>query len=452
MKKKIFLLLASISLGLCSVALYAQQSDPFEPIREDYNRSGTVFYMYDHNVPPCAKPPRGFKPFYISHYGRHGARNHSSSSDFDLVLKLLETAGERGILTPRGQELLERYRHIYPLLQNRGGDLCDRGFEQQYKIAHNMYKANRRVFRGHARIDAVSTIVPRCILTMSAFTDQLMRENSGLRVEKQASNATMGYLNPFSLNNPDVQYTDEGYNNKYAYWQKDFHHLCDSLLHPESVFEPLLTDLSILDEIQDAEHLERALFATTAGLQCNGQIGDSLWEFFPEDEICRLYECHNFRFYVSKGADTLYQKGRQWAFVWRTLQDVIDKADADLASGEYAARLRFGHDITVMSLLVLLDADGYNIPARGIADVKNVFRSYEFPMSLNTQFIFYRNRRGEILVRLLYNERDLALPVKDCGTPYFYRWEDFREFALQRIAVAQKILATTQAAPKVKNY
>ena len=55
-----------------------------------------------------------------------------------------------------------------------------------------------------------------------------------------------------------------------------------------------------------------------------------------------------------------------------------------------------------------------------------------------------------MLVRLLYNERDMALPIPDCGTPYFYRWEDFRNFSLQRIALAQSIIASTQAPPKVK--
>ena len=255
MKKKfVLLLLASVASllvfgfelkdgGKCA-ASYSGSRNTFDEIRQDPDRAGLIFYMYDHDVPPCAKAPKGFKPFYISHYGRHGARNHSSGTDFDRVLKLFTTAEERGLLTERGKELLDRYRRIYPLLNERGGDLCDRGFEQQYKIAHNMFKANRQVFRRGAKVDAVSTIVPRCILTMSAFTDQLMRENPRLEIYKQASNATMGYLNPFSLNNPDVQYTDEGYNNKYAYWQKDFHHMCDSLLHPEAVFAPLITDLS----------------------------------------------------------------------------------------------------------------------------------------------------------------------------------------------------------------
>ena len=448
MEKKFVLMLAAACLALASMPAFAQQRDPFEEIRQDPDKAGTVFYMYNHDVPPCAKPPKGYKPFYISHYGRHGARNHSSESDFDNVLKLMETAESRGVLTERGQEFLERYRRIYPLVHNRAGDLCDKGFEQQYKIAHNMYRNYPRLFRRNARVDAVSTIVPRCILTMSAFTDQLLRENPRLRVYKQASNATMDYLNPFSLNNPDVQPTDEGYNNKYAYWQKDYRRMCDSLLHPEAVFGPLITDLSLLDEIKDGSYLERALYGDVAGMQCNGEIGDDFWEFFPYDELCRIYECFNFRFYASKSADTLYQKGRQWAFAWRTLQDIIDKADSDIASGEYAARLRFGHDIIIMSLFVLLDIDGYNQPVGRPSEVKDVFRSYDFPMSLNAQFVFYKNRSGEVLVRLLYNERDLALPIPDCGTPYFYRWDDFRKFSLERIALAQSIIASTQAPPK----
>ena len=173
----------------------------------------------------------------------------------------------------------------------------------------------------------------------------------------QASNSTMYYTNPFSLYNKDVQPTDEGYNNKYAYWQKAYHDLRDELLHPELVFTPLLTDLGILDEVWDPLHLECALYATASGLQCNGKITESLWDFIPMDELLALYECYNFRFYASKGPDTLFQKGRQWAFAWTTMQDILDKADEDMSSGACPVRLRFGHDIIVMSLLALLDVD-----------------------------------------------------------------------------------------------
>ena len=449
MKRRIVLLLATFCLGICMDAA-AQQRDALQEIREDPNKAGTVFYMYDHNIPPCAKPPKGFKSFYISHYGRHGARNHSSDWDFAVIDSLFRTAHERGLLTEQGEEFLKLYSKVYPMLKGRTSDLCDRGFQQQYKIAGNMYKNHKHLFRKNAKIDAVSTVVPRCILTMSAFTGQLLRENPLLEIEMQASNATMDYTNPFSIYNPDVKITDEGYNNKYAYWQKDYRALCKELMRPEAAFSPLITDLSILKEFGDPIKLEIALFSIPNNVQVNGLMKDDLWRFLPIEEICNIYQCLNYRFYVSKGPDTLYQKGRQWAFVWRTMQDIIDKADEDLQTGEYAARLRFGHDIIVMSLFVLLDIDGFNRPVGDIHDIKDVFRSYDFPMSLNTQFVFYKNRAGEVLVRLLYNERDMEIPIPDCGTKFFYRWEDFRNFAVQRIALAKNILATTQAPPKIK--
>lgn len=444
--KKIFLLF--LAAACLSPALPGQTRDSYQEIKQDLDRAANVHYMYNHDIPPCATPPRGYKSFYISHYGRHGARNHSSEQDFDKLNELLSKAAAKGLLTERGKELKKRYDLMYPVLHNCGGDLCDLGFEQQYKIARNMYRAHRHIFRGKAHVDAVSTIVPRCILTMGAFSDQLLRQNPRLVITRQASNSTMAYTNPFSLYNSDVKPTDEGYNNKYAYWQKAFQNMMAERLHPESVFGPLLTDLSILDEVWDPIHLERALYGIAGGVQCNGLTNEDLWEFFPIDELFALYECYNFRFFASKGPDTLFQKGRQWAFAWTTLQDIIDKADEDLASGACPVRLRFGHDIIVMSLMPLLDVEGYNQPAADIADVKNVFRSYDFPMSLNMQFIWYRNRSGDVLVRVLYNERDLPMPIPDCGTPYFYRWSDFRAHALSRIALARRIIATTQAPPK----
>ena len=449
MMKKIALLLALCCL---SAALFGQGRDAFEEIRQDPYRAGSVFYMYNHDgIPAHAAAPKGFKPFYISHYGRHGARNHSANSDYESVMALFSAAHQRGLLTERGEEFLKRYRPVYEAIRGCGGDLTGLGREQQHKIAHNMYRNYPRVFRKNARIDAVSTIVPRCILTMSAFAEQLQHDNPRLQIDMQASNSTMGYLNPFSLSNPDIQPTDEGYNNKYAYWQKGYRQMCEQQQTPEAVFSPLLKDLSILEEFGGARKLECDVFAIALNAQCNEKVEKNLLEFIPYDELCKVYECYNYRFYCSKGADTLWQKGRQWAFVWRTMQDIIDKADSDISTGEYAARLRFGHDIIAMSLFVLLDIDGYNKPAGKASEVKDVFRSYDFPMSLNIQFVFYRNCKGEILVRMMYNERDMALPIADCGTPYYYRWEDLRAFALKRIEIAKGIIASTQAPPKVKN-
>ena len=81
MRKVLFILLAAC----LSLTGRGQGRDAFEEIRQDPGRAGTVHYMYNHDIPACAKAPAGYKSFYISHYGRHGARNHSSDSDFDAL-------------------------------------------------------------------------------------------------------------------------------------------------------------------------------------------------------------------------------------------------------------------------------------------------------------------------------------------------------------------------------
>jgi hypothetical protein len=45
------------------------------------------------------------------------------------------------------------------------------------------------------------------------------------------------------------------------------------------------------------------------------------------------------------------------------------------------------------------------------------------PMAANVQWIFYRNKAGEVILNVLLNERETTLPVRPYSKPY-YRWED----------------------------
>lgn len=422
--------------------------DSYAEIVADPDKAGTVYYTYDHeNIPAFTKAPKGYKPFYISHYGRHGERNISSNSDVRKNMELFREAHELGILTEKGEEYLRRYEKAYPFLDGFGSDLTGLGAQSQHIIARNMYHNYPEVFPKGARIDAKSTIVPRCILTMSAFCEGLKEQDASLRISQAAGENTMYYLNPFTLNNPDVKPTDEGYDNKNAYWQASFKERLKNSADAEKVFGPLITDLSILSKYGKPEDVVKRFFAVAQAVQCNENVQDRFWEFIPIEETYKLWDALNYRYYNSKGPDVLFQRGRQWAFAWTTLQNIIDQAEEDMQSGEYKARLRFGHDIIAMALFALMDIPGYNIAVGDPDRIKDVFRSYDFPMSLNIQFIFYRNKSGDVLVRMMYNERDMVLPIESETAPY-YSWDAFKSYSLQRIEVAQRIIATTQAPPE----
>ena len=47
-----------------------------ENLEQRMTKAGCLFHSYEFDDVNDTPPPAGFKPFYISHYGRHGSRFH----------------------------------------------------------------------------------------------------------------------------------------------------------------------------------------------------------------------------------------------------------------------------------------------------------------------------------------------------------------------------------------
>ena len=113
------------------------------------------------------------------------------------------------------------------------------------------------------------------------------------------------------------------------------------------------------------------------------------------------------------------------------------------------ARLRFGHDIAIMSFMTLMNIDGWSTPAPTPHEAKDLWQDYNVPMGANIQFIFYKNRSGNVIVRFMNNEKDILFPIESSIAPY-YDWKALKTYMEKRIAIARNIIATTQAPPKKK--
>ena len=53
---------------------------------------------------PIAEAPKGYEPFYISHYGRHGSRYEANAKHPAEVVSYFDYADKQGLLTPKGKE------------------------------------------------------------------------------------------------------------------------------------------------------------------------------------------------------------------------------------------------------------------------------------------------------------------------------------------------------------
>ena len=123
------------------------------------------------------------------------------------------------------------------------------------------------------------------------------------------------------------------------------------------------------------------------------------------------------------------------------LMDFIEKADAAIQPGSHrAADLRFGHDTSLLPLFALMGVDDpqhRNLPYRE-AHNSGWYSFFQIGMAANCQMIFYRNKKGEVLTKVLYNEKEVLIPgVEPVSGPY-YRWSDLKARFLEQIKEAEK--------------
>ena len=133
------LLLTAFAILLAFSFAHAQTAK--EQIFEDLNKSGGVYYAYP-VVESCNTPaPKGYEPFYISHYGRHGSRYLISDRDYIWVRDLLKDADENNALSEIGKSVLNRLDTLLIEVEGFGGALSPLGVRQQRGIAERMFKA-----------------------------------------------------------------------------------------------------------------------------------------------------------------------------------------------------------------------------------------------------------------------------------------------------------------------
>ena len=72
-------ILTALSL-IILITLSASAQDFQSEIRANIDRFAGVYHSYEY-IPTADTPaPKGFKPFYVSHYGRHGSRHQTGSN------------------------------------------------------------------------------------------------------------------------------------------------------------------------------------------------------------------------------------------------------------------------------------------------------------------------------------------------------------------------------------
>lgn len=424
-----FFFLSSFLVAALSVSAQTAK----EEIYADVLKSASNHMAYQVPTQPLTKAPKGYEPFYMSHYGRHGSRWLLNDNDYMNPIRVLRRADEQHVLTPLGKEALEKLERFYPCTKGRLGDLSDIGEQQHHGIGKRMTEHFPEIFSGkEAQVDARSTVVIRCILSMTAECEEITAFNPNIKMHNDVSEAFQWYLNAEWPNRLRDASRDRGrivseYSKKYT--------------HPERFCRALFTDESFWnDEDFRPRSFMRSMFGVINNMQSHG-CGENLWNLFTKEECYDLWKIVNIDWYLGYGPAP-QSKGLMPFLQSNLLRNMIETTDTVMASKTFknGASLRFGHEVCVMPLACLMELDSCGRQVQDLDHLEDQWVNYRiYPMGCNIQLVFYHSKQKDapILVKALLNEKEATLPVPTNQYPY-YKWDDLRAYYLKKLEAYEK--------------
>ena len=411
-----FLLLAG------SLTLSAQVS--LQRLEEDITRGGGIYHSYEFDEIDDVKAPKGFKPFYISHYGRHGSRYHYTYDYLGTLDKDLRHADSLDNLTPDGALLLSQVDSILAGHKDMLGNVTYKGQQEIKRLARRMSSRFPEVFKDKDRniVDAYSSIVRRCVVSMAAACAELSGCNPGLDVRFTSDDIVFhGYINV-------GHHTREG----------------------KAYYTPLMNE-----ELKKADWsgVSSRIFKNPA-LARGTSFGhaDNLWnywaicqcldetvhidilKYFTMDQLLYHWKIKSGYWYlINVRSDVFGERNADKAAP--LVRDFVEKADEAIAGNRVAATLRYGHDTTLMPFAAALGLENFS-RTHSVEDLPVQYWDYAsmIGMCSNVQIVFYKNRKGEVIVKFLYNERETTVPtLTPAYGKYFYSWDSLRKYYTEKL-------------------
>lgn len=417
--KKIF---TTLFVVLYTMMSWAQGSTALDQLKADPRKAYGTDYPYSFNTAALTKAPKGYKPFYISHYGRHGSRYYWNAFLYRELDSLLTTAHKKHQLTNEGEAFYRKFMEAKDELTNGVSELSQLGWEQHQGIARTMYNNFPGVFKKGGNVLAISSLSGRCVLSMSAFCQELVQCNPKIEIREESARHTLDGVVPTDKQNPVKHNYPKDLKPRYEANKDKFQG--HSTLR-ETIIPRVFTSTEGLPG--NLNHIGSNLINLYTSLPNIGHEG-MMGNIITDEEIMKDWEETNLGSYS-------WVFGPQYETI-PILQDILNKAEAVInGNSDHISDLRFGHDTCLGPLTVLMGINGADQDPEDPYQVKNIYQNWETCKASNLQLIFYRNKKhpNDILVKCLLNGSEATLPLPADKFPY-YKWSDFKRFYTARIS------------------
>ena len=414
MTRHLLLPLAALLLFAAAPLTRAQQADILDQLRTHPEYLDGTDYLCP-TVPAALTPaPEGYQAFYISHYGRHGARYAWQSDMYERLNNVFSEAEAEDNLTALGRDYKRRFDSLYPDVRYRVGDLSRKGWQQQQELAVRMYSNFPEVFRNDATVRSWTSTSTRCIMTMSSFCLGLKGCNPNLDIFENFGYSFLPAILPLDRNNP---FRESFVPQTPLSFEETWEQYIERTVDYRAILARLFSDVDKAVPRDEQWDFASYLYFFAAGM-ASLDTDLSFTDIFTPEERVALWKIDDFQFYANAWPTHLgYQP---------IVDDIIAKADGRIASGQTGADLRFGHDYTFLPLLMTLDVDGFGHDVTDPDDIPVWCQLHQVPMGANIHFVFFRSRHTpKILFKVLLNGKEAHLPLETDNWPY-YDWDAFK--------------------------
>ena len=458
--------LLTVVLSITTLSLTAEVITKDQITEENlYKFGGSMTEYLDPQV-EYSKPPKGFQPFYMSHYGRHGSRYLLNTSQYEDPYNTLKEAYDKGVLTEFGKTVMDRLEIMKNDAEGRLGDLTPKGQRQHREIARRMVRNYPEIFNKNAHITARSTTSHRVVASMTAammefsallpkmeidFNDSdydrhyMNSEDPAISSYKNSRerNEAVSAFNAAHTNSERLMcklFTDTTFITRYAYKAP----VMRFPFMTTGAQQPASGATSIQDR---SDALYNQIYEVAANMQSH-DLGIDLNDVFTYEEWYDMFTTNNTYWYSVSAYSPLTGEIVPYGHA-SLLQDILDKANDVIANGGTNAHLRYGHDTALFPLLCLMEINDCGWSVSDFEKIADKWVAYDIVhMGSNLQLIFFKDKKGTVLVRALLNEEEAELPVdsyidsKGKEHKYFYEWSKVSAFYQSRIeSLKQKLSA-----------
>ena len=386
-----------------------------QPLPAEY--SGTMMPYDFSRTTDTPVWPDSLRPVYVAHVARHGARYISSEKKLDRLRRLIADSRASGSLTDEGRAFSSLLDTVAALSAHRWGALSDIGKEEEHRIASSLHSLLPDLL-DHARIRAISSYVPRVVMTMYEFCHQLASISSGVSVTAMEGKEFDPLVRCFDNDTAYSHYRSHGP------WKAEFDRAVAATVSPGPAqrilgLETRLSRRELRDVTLDMYDILQSLPAFG--------MPPATTRFMTAEEYRQCWQTDNLEHYLRNSISVCSSEaGRATAPL---LARIIADADQSLGrmleqsallragsapgegndSGPYAANLYFGHAETLMPLLSLMRVEGcyYNSP--DLSALSSVWRDYSVvPLGANIDIILLSSPAGRIYAALRHNGQFVA--------------------------------------------